>query len=62
MSNQIEYKVDADGAVDVEYYLNRGHELRAEYLSELSSELKAWFAGHLNLHWLKGSFARLAHH
>lgn len=62
MSNQIEYKVNTDGEVDVEYYVNHGHELRAAYLSEISAELKAWFAGHLNLHWLKDSFARLAHH
>lgn len=62
MSNQNEYKLNAEGEIDVEYYVNHGHELRAEYLSEVAGELKAWFAGHLNLHWLKVSFAKLAHH
>ena len=64
MSNQndIKFKMDSKGEVDVEYYLNRGHQLRAEYLSGTSADVKSWFAEHLNLNWLKGSFARLAHH
>lgn len=60
--NEITYKLNSKGEIDLEYYMDLGHQLRAEYLGDLFGDVKNWFIGHLNLHWLKGSFARLAHH
>lgn len=60
--NDLKVKMNAVGGVDVEYYVSQAHQMRAEALSDLGKELKAWVLGHLNLQWLKVSFARLAHH
>lgn len=58
----LEIKLDAQGRVDVEYYVNQAHQMRGDVMAEGAKQLKSWIAGHLNLNWLKGSFARLAHH
>lgn len=60
--NDLDVKYDAYGNVDVEYYVNLARQARAEYLSELVGDLKAWMAGHFNLQVLKVSVAKLAHH
>ena len=60
--NEFNYKLNSKGEIDLEYYLDLGHQLRAEHLGDIFSDFKAWCGSHLNFHWLKGSFARLAHH
>lgn len=57
-----EIKLDAEGRVDVEYYVNQAHQMRGEYLAESAAQFKSWVAGLLKFNWLKVSFARLAHH
>lgn len=60
--NEITYKLNSKGQIDLEYYVDMGHQLRAEYLGQLFGDVKAWCGTRLNFHWLKGSFTRLAHH
>lgn len=60
--NEITYRLNSKGQIDLDYYMDLGHQLRAEYLGDLFGDVKNWFSAHLNFHWLKGSFARLAHH
>ena len=60
--NDIPYKLNSKGEVDLDYYMDLGHQLRAEYLGTLFGDVKTWFVAHLNFNWLKGSFARFAHH
>lgn len=60
--DELNVKLDAEGNVDVEFYVNNAHQMRGELLAESARQLKSWITGHLNFHWLKVSFARLAHH
>lgn len=60
--NEVTYKLNSKGEVDLEYYMDLGHQMRAEYLGEFFGDVKTWLRAHLNFNWLKGSFARLAHH
>ena len=60
--NEITYKLNSKGEIDLEYYMDLGHQLRAEYLADYFGDVKAWCAAHLNSHWLKDSFRGLAHH
>jgi hypothetical protein len=42
MSNEIEIKYDANGDIDMNYYLHEAEQLRAEYILELFTSFKSW--------------------
>lgn len=42
MDTEIEIKYDANGEIDMNYYLHEAEIKRAEYLRELATEFKAW--------------------
>jgi dsDNA-binding SOS-regulon protein len=42
MANEIEYKYDANGDIDMNYYLHEAEQMRAEYILELFTALKTW--------------------
>jgi len=62
MKQQSEVKLDKYGRVNVEYYIAKAHDMRAESLSKMWKEFKSWVASHMHLNELKGSFSKLVHH
>ncbi|MBL6998712.1 MAG: hypothetical protein ISR73_02555 [Gammaproteobacteria bacterium] len=55
-------KLNTVGDVDINYHIDVGHQLRAEYMAQAVTQIKAWLVSHLSLHGFKLSGARLAHH
>ncbi|WP_148212490.1 RSP_7527 family protein [Hahella chejuensis] len=35
----VDYRIEEDGSIDYRYYINRAHEMRAEYARSLVSKL-----------------------
>ncbi len=42
MENEIEYKCDRNGDLDINYYLHEAEQLRAKYILELFTAFKNW--------------------
>jgi hypothetical protein len=42
MENNIDIKYDANGDIDINYYIHEAEVKRAQYLRELAIEFKAW--------------------
>jgi hypothetical protein len=40
MENETDYKCDAKGDIDINYYLHEAEQMRAEYISELATSFK----------------------
>ena len=62
MKQKDEFKMNAYGQVDVDYYVAKAHDMRAEYTSKKLKEFKSWVASHMHLNEIKGSFLKLVHH
>jgi hypothetical protein len=62
MANEIELKYNANGEIDMDYYLHEAEQMRAEYILELFTAFKTWlhnsthkvaeklFSQHVHLH------------
>lgn len=57
-----EIKLNKAGQVDVDFYIDQAHTMRAAYMAEMFAEFKVWFVKHLHLNDVKYSFARMIHH
>jgi hypothetical protein len=55
-------KLNAIGDVDINYHIDVGHQLRAEYLAQSITQIKSWLSAHLSLHGMRFSGTKWAHH
>jgi hypothetical protein len=55
-------KLNAIGDVDINYHIDVGHQLRAEYMGQALVQIKSWLASHLSLQAMKLSAPKWAHH
>jgi hypothetical protein len=42
MENETDYKCDANGDIDINYYMHEAEQMRAECISQLFAAFKSW--------------------